>query len=139
MVPYPLEIVQRPEVVVILYEAYNLFRIIPMRTEHAEDLDPLWMGDSIGHWDGDTLVVDVTSFNDKTRVAGVKHTEAMHVVERYTRTAYDTIEYRASVEDPNVFAAPVQYAGNLTLHPEWQIGEYVCAENNKDYSELRGP
>jgi hypothetical protein len=139
MVPYPLEIVQRPEVVVILYEAYNLFRIIPMRTEHAEDLDPLWMGDSIGHWDGDTLVVDVTSFNDKTRVAGVKHTEAMHVVERYTRTAYDTIEYRASVEDPNVFSAPVQYAGNLTLHPEWQIGEYVCAENNKDYSELRGP
>ncbi|HEU4619501.1 MAG TPA: hypothetical protein VFV10_15800 [Gammaproteobacteria bacterium] len=139
LLPYPLEIVQRPDVVVILYEAYNLFRIIPIRPAHAEDLDPLWMGDSVAHWEGDMLVVDVTSFNDKTRVAGYKHTQALHVVERYTRTAYDTVEYRATAEDPNVFAAPVEYAGNLVLHPEWQIGEYVCAENNKDYSELRGP
>jgi hypothetical protein len=136
LAPYPLQIVQRPDVVVILYEAYNIFRIIPLGRAHGEDLDPTWLGNSVGHFEGDTLVVDVLGFNDRTLIAGVKHTEALHVVERYRRTAYGTIAYEASVEDPNVFAKPVRYAGNLTLHPEWQIGEYICAENNKSYSEL---
>jgi hypothetical protein len=136
MMPYPLQIVQREDMLVILYEAYNLFRIIPIGVEQPEDLDPTWMGHSVASWDGDTLVVDVTGFNDRTQIAGNRHTEAMHVVERYRRTSYDTIEYEASVEDPNVFAEPVRYAGDLILHPEWEIGEYVCTENNKDYSEL---
>ncbi len=136
LAPYPLQIVQRPDVVVILYEAYNLFRIIPLGRAHGEDLDPTWLGHSVGRFEGDTLVVDVIGFNDQTLIAGVKHTEALHVVERYRRTAYGTIAYEASVEDPNVFAKPVRYAGNLTLHPEWEIGEYICAENNKSYSEL---
>jgi hypothetical protein len=134
--PYPLQIVQRDDVVVILYEAYNLFRIVNVGVPHPEDLDPTWMGHSVARWDGDTLVIDVTSFNDKTRIAGYAHTEAMHVVERYTRTGIDTIRYEASVEDPNVFAEPVRYSGDLVRHPEWEIGEYVCAENNKDYAEL---
>jgi hypothetical protein len=140
MVPYPLEIVQREDKLVILYEAYNLFRIIPIGVSQPdpEEIDPTWMGHSVASWDGDTLVVDVVGFNDKTRVAGNRHTEAMHVVERYTRSSYDTIHYEASVEDPNVFAEPVRYAGDLVLHPEWEIGEYVCAENNKDYAELFG-
>jgi hypothetical protein len=136
MMPYPLQIVHREDLVVILYEAYNLFRIIPIGVGHPDDLDPTWMGHSAASWDGDTLVVDVIGFNDRTRIAGYRHTEAMHVVERYRRTGYDTIEYQASVEDPNVFAEPLRYAGDLVLHPEWEIGEYVCAENNKDYAEL---
>jgi hypothetical protein len=136
MVPYPLQIVHKEDVLVILYEAYNLFRIIPIGVEHPEDLDPTWMGHSVAHWDDDTLVVDVVGFNDRTRVAGHRHTEDMHVVERYRRTSFGAIEYQASVEDPNVFAAAVRYAGDLVLHPEWEIGEYICAENNKDYAEL---
>jgi hypothetical protein len=136
MMPYPLQIVHRSDMVVILYEAYNLFRIIPIGVDHPDDLDPTWMGNSVGRWDGDTLVVDVVGFNDQTRIAGHRHTEAMHVVERYRRTGYDAVEYEATVEDPNVFAEPIRYAGDLVLHPEWQIGEYVCAENNKDYGEL---
>ena len=134
--PYPLQIVQRDDVVVILYEAYNLFRIVNVGVAHPDDLDPTWMGHSVASWDGDTLVIDVTAFNDKTRIAGHAHTEAMHVVERYTRTGLDTILYEASVEDPNVFAEPLLYSGILAHHPEWEIGEYVCAENNKDYAEL---
>jgi hypothetical protein len=134
--PYPLQIVHKHDVVVILYEAYNIFRIIPIRQDHSEDLDATWLGNSVGRWDGDTLVVDVVGFNDKTVIAGVKHTEDLHVVERYRRTAFDTIAYEATVEDPNVFAAPVRYAGSLALHPEWEIGEYICAENNKNYKEL---
>ncbi|MBN1239465.1 MAG: hypothetical protein JXB36_13260 [Gammaproteobacteria bacterium] len=136
MMPYPLQIVARPDVVVILYEAYNLFRIIPIGRSAPDDLDPLWMGYSVGRWDGDTLVVEVSSFNDKTIVSGHRHTEAMRVTERYRRTSRDVIEYQAVVTDPNVFAEPVEYRGDLVLHPEWEIGEYVCAENMKDYSEL---
>ena len=60
----------------------------------------------------------------------------MHVVERYTRTSVDAIEYEAIVTDPNVFAEPVRYTGTLVAHPEWEIGEYVCTENMKDYAEL---
>ena len=136
MMPYPLQIVHKPDVAVILYEAYNLFRVIGVDVEHPDDLDSTWMGHSVARWDGDTLVVDVTGFNDKTLVSGHRHTEALHVVERYRRTAFDTIEYEATVEDPAVFAAPLVYRGELVLHPEWEIGEYVCAENNKDYAEL---
>jgi hypothetical protein len=136
MSPYPLQIVHRPDLVVILYEAYNIFRIIPVGREHSEDLDPAWLGHSVAHWDGDTLVVEVVGFNDKTLVAGHRHTEAMRVVERYRRTSYGAIAYEATVEDPNVFAAPIRYAGALVLHPEWEIGEYICAENPKDYAEL---
>ena len=136
--PYPLQIVAKPDLVVILYEAYNIFRIIPIGRDHAEDLDPTWLGNSVARWDGDTLVVDVTGFNDKTVVAGFRHTESLHVIERYRRTGYDTIAYEATAEDPNVFAAPVRYSGNLALHPEWEIGEYICAENAKDYAELKG-
>jgi hypothetical protein len=94
------------------------------------------MGHSVARWEGDTLVVDVRGFNDKTIVAGHRHTEELRVTERYRRTGYETIAYEATVEDPNVFAAPLRYAGTLTLHAEWEIGEYVCTENNQDYEEL---
>ncbi len=137
MQPYPLQIVQKPGLVVILYEAYHLFRVIPTDGRpHPDDLDPTWMGNSVGHWDGDTLVVDVSAFNDKTDIAGYHHTKSYHVVERYRRTAYDNIAYEATIEDPNVFAKPWRYAGPLKLHPEWDLQEYVCEENNKDYQEL---
>ena len=136
MMPYPLQIVHRADVVVILYEAYNLFRVIRVAPDHPIDLDPTWMGHSVARWDGDTLVVEVVGFNDKTLVSGHRHTEAIHVVERYRRTSYETIEYEATVEDPNVFAEPLIYAGNLVLHPEWEIGEYVCTENDQDYDAL---
>ena len=69
MQPYPLQIIQKPGLVVILYEAYHIFRVIPTDgSTHPDDLDPTYMGNSVGHWDGDTLVVDVTGFNDKTFV-----------------------------------------------------------------------
>ncbi len=136
MLPFPLQIVHTPDVLAILYEAYHQFRIAPIGREHAEYLAPAWMGHSVARWDGDTLVVDVRGFNDRTVIAGYRHTEDLRVTERYRRASYDTIDYSAEVEDPNVFAAPLRYAGTLTLHPEWEIGEYVCAENNQDYDEL---
>jgi hypothetical protein len=136
MLPFPLQIVHRSEVLVILYEAYHQFRIVPIGREHAGYLAPAFMGHSVARWDGDTLVVDVRGFNDKTVIAGHRHTEALHVTERYRRISRETIEYEALVADPNVFAAPLRYAGTLTLHPEWEIGEYVCTENDQDYDAL---
>ena len=136
MLPFPFEIVQGPGVIAIMYEAYSLFRIVPLRRDQADYWAPAFMGHSVARWDGDTLVVDVRGFNDKTIVAGHRHTEDLVVTERYRRTAFDTIEYEATVEDPNVFATPLRYAGRLTLHPEWEIGEYVCTENDQDYDAL---
>jgi hypothetical protein len=135
--PYPIQIVQTPNLVVILYEAGELFRVIPTdgRT-HPKDLDPTWMGNSVGHWEGDTLVVDVIGVNDKVSVGEYRHTTAYHVIERFQRPSYDTLKYSATIEDPNVFAAPWTEASTLTLHPEWDIQEYICDENNHDYQKL---
>jgi len=137
MQPYPLQIIQKPGLVVILYEAYHLFRVIPTDGRpHPDDLDPTYMGNSVGHWEGDTLVVDVTGFNDKTMVGSYRHSTAYHVVERYHRVSYDILDYEATIDDPNVFAAPWKQATHMKLHPEWQIQEYVCEQNNKNYQEL---
>ncbi len=104
----PTQIVQTPGQVVFLYGASNLFRIIPTDGRpHRADADPSYMGDSIGRFEGDTLVVDVTNFNDDTWLGsdGYFHTEKMHVVERLTRKG-DVITYTATVEDPLVLAKP---------------------------------
>ncbi len=138
MMPFPLQIVHKPDVIAIMYEAYHLFRIIPIGKEHSEYLAPAWMGHSVAHWEGEMLVVEVAGFNDRTLISGNAHTEDLRVVERYRRTAFDTIEYEAIVEDPAVFAEPVRYAGNLTLRPEWELGEYWCTENDQDYDALFG-
>jgi hypothetical protein len=142
MLPFPLQIVHTQDTVVLLYEAYHQFRIAPISREatlgakHADYLAPAWMGHSAAYWDGSTLVVDVRGFNDRTIVAGYRHTEDLRVIEHYTRTSFDTVQYEAYVTDPNVFAETVRYSGTLTLHPEWEIGEYVCTENNQNYDEL---
>ena len=102
----PAQIVQLPDKVVFLY-ATNLFRVIPIGAAHRTDIDTSYMGDSVAEWDGETLVVDVNNLNDDTWLGpdGYFHTEAMHVVERFTRTG-DAITYEVTVEDPNVFTRP---------------------------------
>jgi hypothetical protein len=135
--PYPIQIVQTPTQVVILYEAGDYFRVIPLDGRgHPKNLDPTWMGNSVGHWEGDTLVVDVIGVNDKVGVGEYRHTTAYHLVEKFQRTSYDTLKYSATIEDPNVFTAPWTEVGTFMLHPEWDIQEYICEENNHDYKKL---
>jgi len=134
-VPYQWQIVQGTDRVVILYEYPHVFRVIPTKGgPHQADLDPTWMGDAIGHWEGDTLVVDTVAFNDKTEVpGGFKHTEALHVVERFRRSKFETLEYQATVEDPKVFEKPWIISRTFPLRPEMEkVDEFVC-ENNRDY------
>ena len=137
--PLPLEIVQLPDRVIILYEIHHAFRIIPTDGRgHPDDLEPSYLGDSIAHWDGDTLVVDVTGFNDKTWLAGVGtiHSEQLRVTERYTRDTFDTIRYQVTMEDPVVFTKPWHMEESFRLRPNERIREYECIENNEDIARF---
>jgi hypothetical protein len=133
--PLPLEIIQVPDRVIILYEIHHAFRIIPTDGRgHPDDLEPSYLGDSVGHWEGDTLVVDVTGFNTKTWLAGVGtiHSEQLRVTERYTRDSLDTIRYEVTMEDPVVFTKPWSMGETFRLRPNERIREYECIENNED-------
>ena len=137
-VPYQWEIVQGRDRVVILYEYPHLFRVIPIDgTPHPADPDPTWMGDSVGRWEGDTLIVDTVGFNDKTELpGGYKHTEALHVVERFHRVDLNNLDYQATIEDPNVFEKPWTISRGFPLRPDLtKVDEFIC-ENNKDYSNF---
>ena len=115
--PYQWQIVQGLDQIVVLYEYPGAFRVIPTRGgPHQPDLDPTWYGDSVGHWEGDTLVVDTIGFNDKTELpGGYRHTEALHVVERFRRVTFDHLDYQATIEDPNVFVKPWMVHRTLPL------------------------
>jgi hypothetical protein len=138
-VPYQWEIVQGLDKVVILYEYLHMFRVVSINGTHPADPDPTWMGDSIGHWEGDTLVVDSAGYNDRTELPGAfRHSEALHVVERFHRSDFDHLQWEATIEDSNVFAKPWTITRTFPLRTDLdKVDEYVC-ENNKDYKDLFG-
>jgi len=131
---FPQQIIQTPTQIVILYEYMSTFRVIPFGVAHSDDLLPSYMGNSVAHWDGDTLVVDIIGFNDKTWLAGTGtfHSDALHIVERYTRVSKDRIDYEVTMEDPNVLTKPWVLQSSLMLREGTRLQEYVCAENNLD-------
>jgi hypothetical protein len=131
---FPQKIVQTPKEIVVLYEYMNTFRMIPLNAKHPDDVLPSYMGDSVGHWQGDTLVVDVIGFNDRTWLAGTGtfHSEALHVTERYRRVDRDRIDYEVTMDDPKVFTKPWTLRSTLMLRDGTRVQEYVCAENNLD-------
>jgi len=133
--PLPFQIVQMRGQVIILYEAHHAFRIIPTDGRpHPDDSEPSFNGDSVARWEGDTLVVDVVGFNEKTWLAGVGtiHSDKLHVTERYTRDTYDTILYDVTMEDPEVFTKPWHEHEIFRLRPNERLREYECIENNED-------
>jgi hypothetical protein len=134
--PYPFQMIQTPKFILQVFEYPNAIRYIwTDGRPHPADPDPTWMGDAIGKWDGDTLVVDSVGFNDKTEVSGYMHTDAYHVVERYKRV--DTgLQYDVTVDDPNVFAKPwVLPQRILPARADLdRVDEFVC-ENKVDYSK----
>jgi hypothetical protein len=141
--PYPFEIVQAPPgQVLMVHELNHQIRVIALDEPlpSAEELLPYpWFnGHSVGHWEGDTLVIDTIGYNDKTEISGYRHTEALHTVERLTRVA-DGVEYELTIDDPHVFAAPWKVTRNFrfTDAPQKRIFEFVC-ENNRDYRVLFG-
>jgi len=136
-VPYQFQIVESAHSVAILYGYPGTFRTIPTDGgPHPADPDPTWMGDSIGHWEGDTLVVDTVGFNDKTEINGFRHTEALHIIERFRRPDANTLQYEATMEDPNVFVKPWTVARTFSLRTDLaKVDEFVC-EHNIDYTKF---
>jgi hypothetical protein len=134
------QIVQTPGYVTIIYEMIHDARVIPLDGRpHVGSKIRLWMGDSRGRWEGNTLVVDTTNFTDKGwiashaaagRIKGIPQSEALHVVERFTRVSADTIHYDVSIEDPSIYSRPWKVAIPLERDANYQIYEYACHEGN---------
>jgi len=136
--PFPIEIFQTAKRVAVLYEAWNVFHVIPTDGRgFPNEIEPAWMGTSIGKWDGDTLVVETAGFNGKTRLDTVGHplTEALHVTEQFTRTDAKHIRYEVMIDDPKAYSKPWKNVRTFTLRPDWEIMEYSCEENNRDLTE----
>ncbi len=130
------QIVQTPDSIMILSEMVHDARIVRMNAQHLPKNIRRWMGDSVGHWEGDTLVVDTANFNNKTRYRG--STENLHVIERLTRIDDKTLLYRFTVEDPDTWDRPWtgEYTWPATDKP---IYEYACHEGNYALGDvLRG-
>jgi hypothetical protein len=129
--PYPFQIVQSQKTILFTYEYANAVRIVNMEPAKEAPIDS-WMGWSNGHWDGETLVVDVTGLNDKTWFdrAGNFHSDALHVVERYTPRSPGTLNYEALIEDPKVFSRPWKMSMILYRHEEMnaRLLEFKCVE-----------
>jgi hypothetical protein len=137
------QIVQSPGTVAILYEVIHDARIIPTDSSpHLSQNIRLWMGDARGRWEGDTLVVDTTNFNDKGvisssaasgRIRGIHHSERLHVVERFTLIDAKTLRYEVTVDDPETYTRSWKFALSLDRDDGFRIFEYGCHEGNDTY------
>ncbi|MDE0104152.1 MAG: hypothetical protein OXN89_17395 [Bryobacterales bacterium] len=133
-------ILQTPDHVAIVYEMIHDARIIPLSdTPHLSGSIQLWMGDSRGRWEGDTLVVETRNYNDRgwiasnsasRRIKGIPVSTELHVVERFTRVSEDTIQYEVTVNDPKIYTRPWTIEMPLTADPEYVLYEYACHEGN---------
>ena len=136
-VQFGFQIVQSPGHVIMLWEFMHANRIIPTDGRpHIPANIKLFQGDPVGHWEGNTLVVDTTSLNDKTwfDLAGNFHSDAMHVVERFMPVDANRITYEAVIEDPAVYTRPWKVAGGFARNtqPNYEQMEFACIEGNKD-------
>jgi hypothetical protein len=140
--PYPTQIIQLADRVVFIYEGgAHIWRVIWLDgRQHPKDPDPTWLGDSVGRWEGDTLVVDVVGFNDKSWLdnAGHPHSEKLHVVERFSRPSLDTLRYEATIDDPEYYTRPWTVPLSIKWTPGEELLEYICQENNRDVEHLVG-
>jgi hypothetical protein len=139
---FPYKLVQTPTLLVMLFEDD-----IPSHRQvfldgrgHPKDPNPMWMGHSIGHWEGDTLVIDTVGFDNRSWLdnVGHSHTEMMHVIERFRRTDLGHLEIEFTIDDPGAYAKPWKIMRASELDAGDDIGEYVCNENEKDVKHMVG-
>ena len=137
---FPIKIIQNPGLVVILHEYDTIFRqIFTDGRALPEDPNPTWMGYSIGHWEGDSLVVTTAGFNDRTTIdlAGHPHTEALRTTERFHRRDIGHLEVQITFDDPKAYTRPWTLPMEFNLVPDQDLMEYVC-ENERDARHLVG-
>jgi hypothetical protein len=137
--PMPMEIVQTPKRAVFLFEGFSSYIVVPTDgRKHTQDPEPTWYGESIGWYEGDTLVVDSIGFNTKTRLdtIGHGHSDQLHVIQRFTRTDSKTIAFEITVDDPKMYEKPFINKRTFRLNPG-ELMEYSCMENNKDLLHIK--
>jgi hypothetical protein len=135
--PYPIQLVETPGQLVQLVELLNNFRVIPTDGRaHEKDPDPTFNGDAVGHWDGDTLVVDVVALDERTwnNMGGWFHSDQEHVIERFSRPSMNYLIYQVTIEDPKVLAKPWTSAPRKWSLNHGRLDEYYCT-NNQEVSE----
>jgi len=137
--PEPMQIMQSDKYFAFLFEQNSWFSVIPTDGRKHGNGIPTWFGDSVAHWEGDTLVIDTVNFNGKTRLdtIGHPHSDKLHLVQRFTRPDLGHISYEVTVDDPKTFTKPWTNSRTFTLRPDWEMMEYSCEENNKSLWEGR--
>ena len=142
--PYPFQLLQTPGQVTMMYELNHVIRVIlldrPQVNAHELEVAPYYSGHSVGHWEGDTLVIESAGFNDKTFIdaTGAPHSDAMTTVERVKKLDDRTLEDVITVSDPEMFTRPWSTRFVYDLHPEVRIEDYVCGEKHRDISKVKG-
>ena len=133
------KIIQTPTVIVFLFEDLSYRQIFLDGRQMPKDPNPTWMGYSIGRWDGDTLVIQTSGFNDRTWLdfAGHPHSEMLRMTERYSRRDFGRMELQVTLEDPTVYAKPLTVSAGGNFVPDTDLIEFVC-ENEKDRAHLVG-
>jgi hypothetical protein len=142
--PYQMEIIQLPEhkrIVMIFEGATHIWREIYMdgrKFPEGDELNPTYLGYSIGRWEGDTLVVENKGFNENSwfDYYGHPHTDKMQVVERWTRPNKQTLHYEATVTDPGAYTRPFTVAWDIPFNATNELPEYICQENNRFLNRL---
>jgi hypothetical protein len=137
--PAPWKLVQLPDQVVILYEAFTQWRQIFMDGRKLpEDPNPTWLGYSVGHWDGNTLVVESSGFNGKAWLDQVGHptTEKLRVTEKYRRKDFGHLEIEITINDPGAYTKPWTVTEGPTLLVDSELLEFVCSENEQDIKHM---
>jgi hypothetical protein len=120
----PLQILETPRQVTMLFGDFGTFRIIHLNEKHPDDPDPTYFGNSVGHWEGDTLVVDTIALLDKTTLFGAPHTEDMHLVERFHRSGEGILEDRITIEDSKTYSKPWTWVITLKSMPGAKVKEF---------------
>jgi hypothetical protein len=138
----PFKIIQTPGVIVILYEVDNTHRqVYTDGRKLPADPNPAWLGYSVGHWEGDTLVVDTAGFNDRGRLDGFGHprSEALRLQERFHRRDFGHMDLQVTVDDPKMYLKPITVKVTELLIPDSDVLETFCNENEKDRQHLPSP
>jgi hypothetical protein len=140
--PFPFQIFQLSDRVLFVFEggAHVWRAIYTDGRPHPKDPNPSFLGDSVGHWEGDTLVVDAIGFNEATWLdqAGHPHTEALHVIERFTRPNEATLHYEVTIDDPHAYTKPWTTSYSIPWASGTELYEYICQENNRDLAHMVG-
>jgi hypothetical protein len=141
-IPDGLKIIQTPDVMLFLFESRTIYRQVftDGRPLPPEDVNPTWMGYSIGRWEGDTFVAETKYSNGKTwlDMRGLPATEKLHVIERYTRPSIGRIKIEVTIDDPGAYTKPWKVNLDWTLQPDIELIESICEENNKDWVHMVG-